>query len=188
LWPDADGDTAATSLRVGVHRLRKLLRHDDAMLFHDGKVSLNERVCWLDVWSFDAKCTCTGDEYIVVNKNEGESRAYTIDLYKGHLLPQDDFAWLLAPRERLRAKFQRTALAAGKRREAAQDFDAAAHLYEHCLAIDASAEALHRHLMLCLKHAGRATEALDAFQRCERALAGKPSKETRQVYESLLRL
>jgi LuxR family transcriptional regulator, maltose regulon positive regulatory protein len=188
LWPDADGDMAAANLKVSLHRLRKLLGREDAVLLHDGKFALNDRVCWLDVWGFDAGFSDTSHEYSSVNKNGSDSTGHTIDLYKGHLLPQDDFVWLLAPRERLRAKFQRMALAAGKRHEAAQDFDAAARLYEGCLAIDASAEALHRHLMLCLKHAGRATEALDAFQRCERALAGKPSKETRQVYESLLRL
>jgi LuxR family maltose regulon positive regulatory protein len=50
LWPDADGDTAAASFKVSLHRLRKLLGRDDAVLLHDGKVSLNERMCWLDVW------------------------------------------------------------------------------------------------------------------------------------------
>lgn len=103
-------------------------------------------------------------------------------------MAQDDYPWLFGPRDRLRAKFHRAAHDAGKRYEAAQDFDAAARLYERCLETDPSAEALYRQLMLCLKEAGRHPEALDAFQRCERALAGKPSKETWQVYESLLRI
>jgi LuxR family transcriptional regulator, maltose regulon positive regulatory protein len=170
VWPEADGDLAAASLRVTVHRLRKLLGHDDAVLYHDGKISLNDRLCWLDVWSFEAAA-------------DGG-----LALYKGHLLPQDDFPWMLGSRERLRAKFQRAAIAAGKRHETAGEYEAAAMLYESCLEADPSAEALYRQLMLCLKDAGRRTEALDAFQRCRRTLAATLSKETQQVYESLLRI
>jgi LuxR family transcriptional regulator, maltose regulon positive regulatory protein len=188
LWPDAEGDAAAISLRVGLHRLRKLLGREDAVILHDNKVSLNDRVCWLDVWAFDVELDSMGGEYQPDSNLGSSSQTDTINLYRGHLLPQDDLPWLLAARERLHAKFARVALAAGKRYEAAQEFDAAARLYERCLEIDASAEALHRHLMLCLKHAGRYTEALDAFQRCERALERKLSRETQQVYESLLRL
>jgi tetratricopeptide (TPR) repeat protein len=95
---------------------------------------------------------------------------------------------LLAPRERLRTKFQRAALTAGKCHENAQEYEAAAALYERCLEIDPSAEALHRHLMLCLKNSGRHTEALDAFRRCRLALSARISKETQQVYEALLRM
>jgi DNA-binding SARP family transcriptional activator len=171
LWPDVDGDTAASNIRASVHRLRKLLGCDEAVLLHNGKVSLNERLCWLDMWSF-----------------ETSSAEKALSVYAGHFLPQDDFFWTLAPRERLRAKFQCVALDAGRHHESAGAYEAAAKLYQRCLEADPSAEVLHRQLMLCLKDAGRHTEAVDAYQRCCRTLAKSVSKETEQVFESLLRV
>jgi DNA-binding SARP family transcriptional activator len=186
LWPDAEGDTAAASFKVSLHRLRKLLGRDDAVLLHDGKVSLNERVCWVDVWGFEAAIDHAGAETMATNKRQYESQINTLGIYRGYLLPQDDVPWLLGPRERLRAKFQRAALTAGKRQESAKQYDAAAALYERCIEADPSAEGLHCQLMRCLRDAGRRTEGLDAFQRCRRVLAAKLSKETQQVYEALL--
>ena len=54
LWPDADGDAARSALDMALHRLRKLLGRDDAVLMRDGKASLNADVCWLDVWAFES--------------------------------------------------------------------------------------------------------------------------------------
>ena len=152
LWPDADGDTAASNLKVSLHRLRRLLGHDEAVLLHDGKVSLNERLCWLDVWSFEMVIGDTSDKDPLVDQSESRLQADPLAVYKGHFLPQDDFHWVLAPRERLRSKFQRAVLAMGKRHENAKEYDVAVALYERCLEADPSAEALHRQLMLCLKN------------------------------------
>jgi LuxR family transcriptional regulator, maltose regulon positive regulatory protein len=171
LWPDVDGDTAASNMRASVHRLRKLLDCDGAVLLHDGKVSLNERLCWLDLWSF-----------------ETSSAEKALSLYRGHFLPQDDFFWIIALRERLHAKFQRAALDVGRQHESAGAYEAAAELYQRCLEADPSAEALHRQLMRCLKAAGRHSEAVEAYRRCCRTLAKSVSKETEQVFESLLRV
>jgi DNA-binding SARP family transcriptional activator len=186
LWPEADGDTAAASLKVSLHRLRKLLADDAAVLLHDGKVSLNERLCWLDLWRFEAGITNIDEESNPADAHRYTLRATTLNLYRGDLLPQDDSFWVLAPRERLRAKFRRAAIVVGKRHERAKDYDAAVACYHRYLDADPSAEVLHRHLMLCLKDAGRHAEALDAFRRCQQTLANKPSKETQQVYELLL--
>jgi hypothetical protein len=49
LWPDADGDRAAASLKVAIHRLRQRLGAD-AVLVHEGKVSLNAAVVDCDLW------------------------------------------------------------------------------------------------------------------------------------------
>lgn len=151
LWPDADGDAAAASLKVSLHRLRKLLGHDDAVLLHDGKVSLNKRLCWLDVWSFEAAVSNASEER---NSTEHSDRAYPLNsltIYTGQFLAQDDYLWAIAPRDRLRTKFQRAALAAGKCHESAEEYEAAAALYERCLEADPSAEAVHRQHMLSQK-------------------------------------
>ncbi len=152
LWPDAEGDTAATSLKVNLHRLRKLLGRDDAVLLHDGKVSLNERVCWLDVWSFEVAAS---EERSSIARADHADQLDRLLMYRGHFLAQDDYPWAIAPRDRLRTLFQRAALAAGRHRESAQEFEAAAALYQRYLDADPSAEAVHRQLILCEKEIGR---------------------------------
>lgn len=49
LWPDADGDVAMRNLRTNLHRLRKLLGHDTAVLVVQGRASLNPQLCFSDV-------------------------------------------------------------------------------------------------------------------------------------------
>ncbi|WP_422016331.1 AAA family ATPase [Roseateles sp.] len=49
LWPDTDGDKAAASLKVAVHRLRAWLGHD-AVLLRNGVLALNELCVSCDLW------------------------------------------------------------------------------------------------------------------------------------------
>lgn len=49
LWPDADGDRAASNLNTVLHRLRKLLGRHDFVLLHDGMISLNRQYVWTDI-------------------------------------------------------------------------------------------------------------------------------------------
>jgi DNA-binding SARP family transcriptional activator len=188
LWPDADGDTATASFKVSLHRLRQLLDRHHAVLLNDGKGAVG---LVTGGWGISGTSIFQSGYPFTADNNastmrQHESQINCLGIYRGCLLPQDDFPWLLGPRERLRAKFQRAALTAGKREESAKQHEAAAAFYERCIEADPSAEGLHCQLMLCLRAAGRRTEALDAFQRCRRMLAAKLSKETQQVYEALL--
>lgn len=53
LWPDSDGDAAQNAFDSALHRLRKLLKQDDAILLSKGKLSLNPALCWLDIWALE---------------------------------------------------------------------------------------------------------------------------------------
>lgn len=53
LWPDADGDRAMQSFSITLHRLRKLLGCDDAVLLENGRVFLNSAICWVDAWHLE---------------------------------------------------------------------------------------------------------------------------------------
>lgn len=48
IWPDAEGDAAEQSLKNAVHRLRKLLGHNAAILLEHPRVTLNSDICWVD--------------------------------------------------------------------------------------------------------------------------------------------
>ena len=183
LWPDADGDVAAGNLRTSLHRLRKLLKHDDAITVHDNRVSLNDKFCWLDTQAFE-HLTAESNEALAAEKFEKAIR-----LYNGHLFEKESHAWVLPLRDRLRGRFQRSVLNLTKVWETNGNAEKAEALYYQCLERDGSAEMVYRQLMLHLKARGRHAEALDVYRRCETALlnslATRPSPETRLLYESL---
>lgn len=184
LWPDADGDVALSNLRTALHRLRKLLRHDDALIVQDNKLSLNAQIRWLDTWAFDAASGGNDPSDAAMPQRETACR-----LYRGHLLAQDAQAWALPLRERLRARYQRCGLALAADYGRHAQWDSAEALLYQCLERDPCAEAIYRQLMLHLKNRGRHTEALDVYRRCEQTLhsmlAVPPSPETKALYEDL---
>src|SRR5205814_8423229 len=54
LWPRIDGDSAHRSFTSALHRLRKLLGEDRAVLLHEGRLTLDRRYFWVDAWAFEA--------------------------------------------------------------------------------------------------------------------------------------
>ena len=46
LWPDSEGDSGARNLTITLHRLRSLLQIKGAVLSDNGKLSLNDGVCF----------------------------------------------------------------------------------------------------------------------------------------------
>src|SRR5207244_178922 len=53
LWPDAEGDAAHEACAITLHRLRKLLGHDQAISLQRNHFSLDPCYVWVDVWAFE---------------------------------------------------------------------------------------------------------------------------------------
>jgi len=53
LWPDAEGDTAHQAFEITLHRLRRILDSDKAVIRQGGLVSLDKRYCWVDMMSYE---------------------------------------------------------------------------------------------------------------------------------------
>ena len=106
LWPRIDGDSAHRSFTSALHRLRKLLGEDRAVVLHQGRVSLDRRYFWIDAWAFEE----LGDE--IENTSEpaiAEKLAERmLGLYRGPFMADDvDAAWYLQPRDRMRSRLAR---------------------------------------------------------------------------------
>ncbi|MEC5159814.1 MULTISPECIES: BTAD domain-containing putative transcriptional regulator [unclassified Janthinobacterium] len=183
VWPDVEGDAAQHALNTSLHRLRKLLRHDDAITMHEGKLSLNQHIVWVDVWAFERlanqlehkPCDCLG----VADK--------FFRLYPGNFLERETQAsWALPLRERLRGKFLRQALSFGHAWEQAGDWDRAVAAYQRGIEIDNLSEELYRSLMLCHRRRGETAAAIEVYRRCRQMLSVvlgvKPSAETEAAY------
>ena len=189
LWPDAEGDAASRSLDVSIHRLRKLLGRDDAILAQDGKLSLNAEVCWTDVAAFERKARRLNTLAAADTGFEDQAKS-ALELYRGHLLAAEkDQSWLLGPRDQLRSRWHAVVKALGQLYQARGEWLEAAAVYRRALAIDPVAEELYRRLMVCLKETGNAAEGVNAYKRCKQELTTSlgiaPSAETERIYRLL---
>lgn len=79
LWPDADGEAADQAFRTTLHRLRKLLRHDDAVQLSDRHVFLDPSLASLDYLAFERRV-------LNVDRTDSGVLEETLALYPGHFL------------------------------------------------------------------------------------------------------
>lgn len=103
LWPEADGDAAYRSMKMALSRLRKILKHPEALVLRDGHVSLNPLYCWVDALAFGA-----GGKRLVHTPwpratREGTRQAmHASTLYGGEFLPHaSEIPWTHPCRARL---------------------------------------------------------------------------------------
>ena len=195
LWPRIAGDSAQRSLTTTLHRLRKLLGDPAAIVLHEGRLTLDRRLFWVDAWALEAAI----DELEEALRRPGASddtseiRAIgerIMDLYRGPFLAFEvDDTFAIALRDRLRQQFVRAVTALARRLAAAGEHEQAIGCCERCLEAEPLAEGLYRQLMQCHAELGRRAEAIEVYERCRRALAAahgvEPSAETRQVVERL---
>ena len=55
LWPDAEGDAAYHAFRKYAYRCASLLGSADVVNLSGGKLSLDPRRCWVDVWALERR-------------------------------------------------------------------------------------------------------------------------------------
>ncbi len=196
LWPRIEGDSAHRSFTTTLHRLRKLLGEDRALVLAEGKLTLDGRYVWVDSWGFE-QASARIDEQLRGGTKRAEPEALAalaerlLSLYTGPFLADEaDASWGLALRERLRSRFVRVVGEVGRYWREHGEPERALTLYERALEADDQSESFYRHLMLCYSELGRRAEAADAYSRCRKTLAARlgvePSPETRAIYENLL--
>jgi DNA-binding SARP family transcriptional activator len=92
-------------------------------------------------------------------------------------------------RERLRAKFLRCVMDAGRSLEAVAEWEDALACYRKGLEVDDLHEEFYRRIMNCHHRLGRRSEAEAAYKRCRRTLravlGADPSPETEALLSSI---
>lgn len=189
LWPDSEGDAARDAFEVTLHRLRKLLGRDDAILLEQAMLRVNPELVWVDVLAFERLASAANGDKGPMNIGAA-TRA--LALYRGPFLHNEEEApWLLPARERLRSRFVRVAARAAQHHEHVGAHAQAAELCAAALEFEPLAEELYRRVMACLAAQGRHAEALDAYRRCRQMLSVvlgiAPSRETEAVYAAIAR-
>jgi LuxR family transcriptional regulator, maltose regulon positive regulatory protein len=185
-WPDLDGDAARNAFDLAVHRLRKFLKHKNAVVVSQGRLLLNDRAVWVDAFVLAGLGDANYAHEVSV-----DHVGRLLRLYRGPFLADEVDPWMFAARERLRSKFLRCVGELGDMLKAARSHAAETDLYQRVLEIEPLAEQVYRSLMHCLIAQGRQAEALRVYQRCEEVLStllrAQPSAPTRDLYTSILR-
>jgi len=190
LWPEADGDLAHHSFTVALSRLRKFLGKEDALVLKEGRLSLSNRHCWVDVWAFERflgqaeKARKEGKQAEAIPLFEK-----ALSLYTGAFLQSEEMSWAESQREKLRRVFIKAVGRLGRCHEDREQWEEAASCYGKGLDADELAEELYQRLMVCHIRRGRESEALSVYRRCRKTLSSvlgvDPSLATRAIAESL---
>ena len=195
LWPDVDGDKAIRSLDTTLHRLRKILSDDRVLVLRDGKLSLDARYCWVDVWAFER---LLGETRRLLRNTEDSNQVSLLDgltanllaLYQDHFLVREEVTgWSVSLRERLRSKFIHHLMEVGKFCETHGHWAQAIECYRKGIDVDDLVEVFYQRLMNCYLHTNRLSEGMSVYRRCCQTLSIilslQPEPETESLYLAL---
>lgn len=193
LWPDASGDAATRSLNTTLHRLRKALGVEQAIVLKDRNISLDAHHVWLDVWAFERTLERLRQQLDHPHANPSSvTRLWDTasTLYAGPFLGKGaQQSWALDMAERQRSRMLRFTLAVGEYWEKASDWEQAIQVYRKGLEIDPLVESFYQGLMRCYESLGRPSEALAAYERCRKVLGEglnvMPGAETVKLYKHI---
>jgi DNA-binding SARP family transcriptional activator len=189
LWPDQDGDVALRSLAVNLHRLRKLLGDASTVVHRDRRLMLDARQVWSDAAAFELLLESSALASDEAERMRLAQRA--LDLYRGHFLAdEEEAAWTIGVRERLRARFVTGCASLAARLAAAGRLQAARAFYARGLGVDPAVDELCLGMMRCSQVLGEPTTGIAAFRDLERALLARrarPAAALQALYAELLK-
>ena len=195
LWPNVEADYAYKSFTATLHRLRRTLDDDDALVLRDGRLTLNRSLVWVDTLAleqlFDAfDAALRGSDACTDETLRRQSFEEALELYRGPFLPDEsEQPFYIAYREQLRARLLRFLARIARGWEEARAPEAAADCYLRFIEVDELCEPLYRHLMLCLQRSGAIGEAAVAYERLRTIFSARlksmPSPETQALYAGL---
>ncbi|HYD79858.1 MAG TPA: BTAD domain-containing putative transcriptional regulator [Paucimonas sp.] len=188
LWPDAE-DSRST-LNVTVHRLRKLLGDEQAIVVAGSRIRLDGAVVWDDVSALLELC-----ERIAALPADASAAevarliAALFHVYRGQFCEDDDDSHLLAARTDLRGRFLRAADLLGRLLEHRCEWKAAQQLYLRTSIAEPFDETSWRGLMRCAHGQNDRSAAYSAYRRCRDTIAAATgralSAETEQLAAAL---
>ena len=191
LWPEADGDDAHNSFITTQHRLRQLIGHENAIQHKEGRLTFDDRQCWVDVWAFERLLGQAEEEK---KRGSAENAVQCIEkaihLYNGPFLADEiGQSWIISTRERCRSRFIRGLTWLGHYWQDQKNWEKAIESYQRGLEIDDVAEELYQQLMICYRELGRKAEAMSLYERCRKTLSTilgvDPSAKTEAIFKSL---
>src|SRR4030042_3392352 len=114
-----------------------------------------------------------------------------INLYKEHFLGDEtEEFWTISYRERLRNKYLLLIIKLGDSLKNSEQWEKAVECYQRALEVDQIAEEFYQNLMICYRHLGQNTKAIEVYKHCKKILSAvlgiKPSPRTEAIYKTLV--
>jgi len=186
LWPDAEADDAVVALTAAVHRLRKLLG-EDVIVRGQGRLSLDARYCWVDVWNFERSLSQLQDRLSQKDLDAVWSGIEQLfSFYTGDFLGSEpEQVWMIAHRERLRSRLLRVLEACGQSLSQAGRYVQAIAVYEKGLNVIPLAESLYRQLINLHLEQQHHSDALLVYQRCCKVVSAQLGLEPSPELQAL---
>lgn len=126
LWPGLEGDAAMRNLRTNLHRLRRLLGSEQAVLVQQGRTRLNPQYGWIDATELDHLLASIA----TIDADQLQALADGLPcIYHGPFLAGEDEPHILAYRQRLQQHVMTGLSQLEARLRTAQLNDAASALY-----------------------------------------------------------
>jgi LuxR family maltose regulon positive regulatory protein len=203
LWPDTMCDYGSSLFKTTLHRLRQLMKNNCAIVVQEGRLTLDNGQCWVDVWTFERLIGKAEKMWPQEWERKGVNKAAdrhkeaarltekAVSLYKGNFLETDcNEPWTISLREHLRMSYVRAIGRLGAFWEQAGELEKAADCYQSGLKVDHLTEEFYQDLMSCYRKMGRKSEAIKTYQRCSSVLKAnlgiEPSPETTALYHALM--
>jgi DNA-binding SARP family transcriptional activator len=188
LWPDSEGDAGYHALESALYRLRQLLGAPSAVVMAGGKLTLDRRQVWVDMWAFESELRAGNAD----DRSPAERLAKLRELYLGHFLAQEvERTWAVEKRQILREKFVRAIGDFARSYERRGLWQEAAGVFQVGIEVDSLAEEFHRGLIMCHRELGDHAAAVKAYRRCSelllKRLGVQPSSKTLALYQSVKR-
>jgi len=182
-WPESDREHARTSLRSGLHVLRRSLGERAVLTEGDDGVGIDPDAVWCDAVAFE--------EAIAAERHADALVLYRGDLLAGFFVREaPDFErWLERERARLRQLAAKAAGQLAEQRAAARDLPGAVSAARRAVELAEFDEPALRRLLEMLARTGDRAAALEAYDGFTRKLAAEydaePSGPTRMLVERL---
>ena len=107
LWPELEGDKARAAFTAALHRLRKLLASDDALLLELGRLGINPRRMWVDCLAFEQLADTVPVAGPLGAPQRGAAERACALVGGSFLQGSEDSAWQMSYRSRLASKHRR---------------------------------------------------------------------------------
>ena len=181
LWPDEEPEAGRNRLRVELTALRRQFQVPGQALTplieaDRLTVRLHPEAFTTDTAEFERRLAQAGRA--PERAEQIALLAHAVEIYQGDLLPNADFGWILAERERLVTLHQEALRQLIRRLAQERDFDRAITYARRALEIDAWNEEAHFDLIRLLVAVGQPSAAIRQYEILEQTLqqqfAAKP--------------
>jgi len=192
LWPDSEGDKARRTLDTTLFRLRKLLKHEQALVLKKGLLSLDSRYVWVDNWVLLKVLRQLEKQLLTPNITQVQALQHRLfNIYQGDFLGCDtNQSWSIVLKERLSNRMLKTFIQLGAFWQMQNQIDLAEICYEKGLGLNPLHEPIYQQLILLYINQGNQSQAVKTYEQCRKMLSTKlgvmPSEQTTAFARSLI--